>query len=144
MRAALDYVIAQAQAFMQPRISRATTAPAKLAAYIRSNLEFLADDRASAVAAVQIASNLPAGSEDRRLGRSTPDDFAVVLLAQLFRQGQAAGEMRDFDPDVMAVTVRAAIDAAVLRATADQVDLRAYAEELVQLFEHATGSESRS
>ena len=50
-------------------------------------------------------------------------------------RGQAAGEFRSFDPDVMAVTLRAAIDAA---ASTPDLDPHAYGAELVALFARAT------
>jgi hypothetical protein len=62
--------------------------------------------------------------------------------AEMFRRGQQNGELRSFDPRVMAVTVQAAIDAmfAYWVAHPDH-DLEAHADELADLFEHATRAE---
>ncbi|MBM0275911.1 TetR/AcrR family transcriptional regulator [Micromonospora tarensis] len=132
--AALRHIGARAQQFMVPAIEAESSARGKLAAYLRSNLRFLAERPAYARAAVEIARNLPRESTGADLGEDVP----VVLLAQLFVAGQEAGELRRFDPVVMAVTVRAAVDAAVDRfARDDGMDLAAYAEELCAIFDRA-------
>jgi AcrR family transcriptional regulator len=136
MREVLDYVVGKARDFMQPRIALARTARDRLAAYIRGNLEFLQDRPSYAVAAVQIVSNLPAEPTVAAQG-----DTSAALLEQFFVTAQAAGEMRPFDPMVMAVSLRAAIDAAVLRYVDTQMDLSDYADELVGLFDRATAME---
>ena len=138
MREALGYVIERGTAFMQPRIVQAGPARARLAAYIRSNLEFLAEQPASARAAVEILANLPAQAGQREFA-----DAAVAVLEQLFTAAQEAGEMRRFDPVAMAVSLRAAIDAAAIRSVTHPVDLRQYAGELVEIFDRATATEAR-
>lgn len=67
--------------------------------------------------------------------RSAGADDPIGRLAALSRAGQASGEFRTFDPVVMAVTVRAAIDAA---ASTPDLDPHAYGAELVALFTIAT------
>jgi AcrR family transcriptional regulator len=136
MREALGYVVERGSAFMRPRIVRAGPARARLAAYIRSNLEFLAEQPAYARAAVEILANLPA-----RAGQREFADAAVTVLEQLFTAAQEAGEMRRFDPVAMAVSLRAAIDAAATRSVTHPVDLRQYAGELVEIFDRATATE---
>lgn len=133
MREALDHVIAQAQEFMQPRIERARTSRTRLAAYIRSNLEFLAEHPAHARAALEIVPNLLP-----REDATEAADVSVALLEQSFVTAQAAGEMRSFDPSVMALTLRAAIDRAVLLSSEGPEKLAQHAEELVEIFERAT------
>ncbi|MEU5785339.1 TetR/AcrR family transcriptional regulator [Micromonospora lupini] len=132
--AALRHIGERAQQFMVPAIEAETSARGKLAAYLRSNFRFLGERPAYARAAVEIARNLPRETADADLREDVP----VVLLAQLFVSGQESGELRRFDPVVMAVTVRAAVDAAVERfASGDGMDLSAYAEELCALFDRA-------
>jgi AcrR family transcriptional regulator len=144
MREALGYVIEQGRAFMLPRIGRAGPARTRLAAYIRSNLEFLAERPAYARAAVIILANLPAPPPGEIEGAQEGTDEAVTALEQLFTAAQEAGEMRRFDPVAMAVSLRAAIDAAAGRSVAQHVDLRKYAEELVEIFDRATAAEVAS
>ena len=56
--------------------------------------------------------------------------------------GQAAGEMRQFDPVIMARMLRASIDTvAVIVATTASVHINHYANELVALFVRATAPE---
>ncbi|MFG1841707.1 TetR/AcrR family transcriptional regulator [Micromonospora sp. NPDC049175] len=132
--AALRHIGERAQQFMVPAIEAEASARGKLAAYLRSNFRFLGERPAYARAAVEIARNLPRDTTDADLREDVP----VVLLAQLFVSGQESGELRRFDPVVMAVTVRAAVDAAVERfARGDGMDLAAYAEELCAIFDRA-------
>jgi AcrR family transcriptional regulator len=132
--AALRHIGERAQQFMVPAIEAESSARGKLTAYLRSNLRFLAERPAYARAAVEIARNLPQEPGSADLGEDVP----VMLLAQLFAAGQESGELRQFDPVVMAVTVRAAVDAAVERFTrSDGMDLTAYADELCELFDRA-------
>lgn len=136
MREALGYVIEQGSAFMAPRIGRSGPARTRLAAYIRSNLEFLAERPAYVRAAVTILASLPGLP-----GEQEGADAAVAPLERMLAAAQEAGEMRRFDPTAMAVSLRAAIDAAAGRSVARQADLRAYAEELVEIFDRATATE---
>ncbi|MGV9214181.1 TetR/AcrR family transcriptional regulator [Micromonospora sp. RB23] len=136
--AALRHIGDRAQQFMVPAIEAESTARGKLAAYLRSNFRFLGERPAYARAAVEIVRNLPRDTADADLREDVP----VMLLAQLFVTGQESGELRRFDPVVMAVTVRAAVDAAVERfATGGGCDLAAYAEELCALFDHAIAAD---
>lgn len=139
MREALGYVTEQGTAFMTPRIGRSGPARIRLAAYIRSNLEFLAERPAYARAAVIILANLPG-----QPGEQEGTDAAIAPLERMFTAAQQAGEMRRFDPTAMALSLRAAIDAAASRSVARQADLHAYAEELVEIFDRATAAEVAS
>lgn len=67
----------------------------------------------------------------------------LAELAQVqeerFRQGQRAGVFREFDPAVMVMVIRGALDAATARAAADpHFDTSACARELADLFDLAT------
>jgi AcrR family transcriptional regulator len=139
--AALRHIGERAQQFMVPAIEAESSTRGKLAAYLRSNLRFLGERPAYARAAVEIVRNLPRDGEDADLREDVP----VMLLAQLFVAGQEAGELRRFDPVVMAATVRAAVDAAVERFTrGEATDLTAYAEELCALFDRAIAADPTS
>ncbi|WNI30547.1 hypothetical protein [Streptomyces sp. ITFR-6] len=60
-------------------------------------------------------------------------------MRQVLAEGQRAGEFREFDTFVMATTIQRSIDGLpfLLRSEPD-LDLAAYAEELVELFDRAT------
>jgi AcrR family transcriptional regulator len=141
MRAVVEAVLAAAAQYMQPRLQAATTAAEVLAAYIESNLEFIQEHPAHIRAVIDIAGNARAADGTPLVAPPTGAG-AVALLVQHFKAGQAAGEFRAFDPAVMAVSLRAAIDAAAGRlAEQPDLDLKAYAAELVSLFAHATRKE---
>lgn len=134
VRAVVEAVLSEAAEHMGKRLRAAATRPERLAAYIESNLEFIAEHPRAIRAVIEIAQN--ARTEDGLpLVRAQDVDDPVSRLAAEFRDGQAAGEFRAFDPVVMAVTLRAAIDAA---ASADGLDPHAYAAELVSIFTLAT------
>lgn len=125
-----------AATFMSPFIGEQTTAREKLRAYITANIKFIAEFPAHVRALQEIAFH----------GSSVPvaEDMTEAALSRLvhaFQEGQRAGEFRSFDPKVMAVTVRAAIDAAAGRIQAGD-DPAGYAEELATLVDRATTAPS--
>ncbi|MBV9916738.1 MAG: TetR family transcriptional regulator [Solirubrobacterales bacterium] len=137
----VDEVVTAGQAFMGPRIEAAEGARSKLRAYLQSNLEFMASYRAHVVAVAEILSALPR----QRGGQPAPyahwHERGIAQLQDLLREGQRGGEFAGFSTRVMAVTIRAAIDAVGYQLAADpNLDLRATARELTVLFDRATGS----
>lgn len=134
VRAVVGAVLAEAGDYMRKRLHAAGTRTEQLAAYIESNLEFIAEHRTAIRAVIEIEANARA-DDGTPLIRSESAEDPLDLLATLFRDGQQAAEFRAFDPRVMAVTLRAAIDAAA--ATPD-LDPHAYAAELVTIFVLAT------
>jgi AcrR family transcriptional regulator len=134
VRAVVGAVLAEAGEYMRKRLRAAATRSEQLAAYIESNLEFIAEHPTAIQAVIEIAANARAGDGTPLIRTESAED-PVGLLAAMFRDGQAAGEFRAFDPVVMAVTLRAAIDAA---ASTPDLDPHAYAAELVALFTLAT------
>ncbi len=127
----------QAKAFIRPRILAEAPGPGMLRAYIVSNLAFMRDHRNNVIAMVEIA-----GSADgRRLYYGDTDVIdAVGALDQLLSGLQTADQLRrDFDPRVMAIAIRAAIEAASPRLARDPAfDIDNYAREIVTLFDRAT------
>ncbi|GAA2007220.1 TetR/AcrR family transcriptional regulator [Microbacterium ulmi] len=131
LQAVLQHVIGQAGEVMSPVIAAARSPREKLAAYIRSNLAFLAErpDYARTAVAVLAAGTAAADSTT---------DQAEDLLVSLFLDAQRDGVMRSFDAPTFAATVRAAIDSTVTRfAHSPQLDLVACGEQLVDLFDRA-------
>jgi AcrR family transcriptional regulator len=126
----LRRVTTDAAVRMRPAIDAAEGMDAKLAAYIRSNIEFIAD-RPDHVRAVQqiVYGGEPVPTEEA--------DAAVARLVLLFEEGQRTGVFRKFDPMLMAYTVRAAIDASAGRLIAG-ADAEHCATELVEIFHRAT------
>ncbi|MGW3046043.1 TetR/AcrR family transcriptional regulator [Kitasatospora sp. NPDC001159] len=137
----VDTVQDEARAFIQPRIRAHTEPAAMLAAYIESNLEFLAEHPVQVRALVDV---LAAARREDGAPLVSPAGFdtPVALLVQHLRDGQRAGAFREFDAEAMATAIRASIDAAANRlAVGDDFDARAYGRELSTLFALATRRE---
>ncbi|TDU89536.1 TetR family transcriptional regulator [Kribbella voronezhensis] len=129
----LHRVTTDAGAFMRPALDAAAGPAAKLAAYIRSNVEFIAS-RPDHVRAVQqiVFGQVPVPSEE--------SDGAIARLAGLFDDGQRSGDFRTFDSTLMAAALRAAIDAVAGRLVAG-ADPQVCADELTETFHRATRAE---
>jgi AcrR family transcriptional regulator len=132
-------VAVKGEAFIRARATAEATAPGRLRAWIESNLEFMAAHRKEMVAFFEIA----VGSRgDQAVGAAV----AVVLtggvaaVRELLASGQAVGEFReDFDPQVTAMAIRAAVDAVPPRLARDPgFDVARYGRELADLFDVAT------
>jgi AcrR family transcriptional regulator len=138
MAQVLTTVYADGAAFMGPRIGAETTAAGRLRAYVESNLEYMrAHPRrmAATVALVvggALADDLPGIDPDEAEG--------LAPLEELLRQGQAAGEFRDFDPTFMARAIRNVIDGIPPRVSDPGFDMNACIRELTTLVELATRS----
>ena len=133
-------VLESGKAYMRSRVDPESSGPEALHAYIESNLAFMGEHPNYMVAIVEIGRNgLSADGQRRFYGDADVDD-AVRILEGALARFQAAGEMRqDFDPRVMAVAIRAAIDAVPRRLAHDpQLDVDNYAREIANLFDRAT------
>ena len=133
-------VVAAGQAFMVPVIEAAAPGRARLRAYIESNLAFMAGHRAQITAAAEVLNALPRHSDGQAAAYAPLHARGLEQLAGYLREGQAIGQLRRFAPDVMAQTIRAAIDAVGYRLAGEPgLDLAAWACELADLFDHAAG-----
>lgn len=105
----------------------------ELMAYIRSNLAFVADHPRHVRAVMEVAANLRAAG-----GVEGAEDPLSAHLRELIERGQATGELADVDAGVLAVTIRASIDAAAARAACDpRADPRSHAEHLITIVRRA-------
>ncbi|MGW6444986.1 TetR/AcrR family transcriptional regulator [Lentzea sp. NPDC055074] len=86
-------------------------------------------------------SQIAAAARDAEAARTWAEEQNARTLTELedmFREGQACGELREFTPRVMAVSVLAAMEAAPAELMArPDTDVSAYASELADLFERA-------
>jgi AcrR family transcriptional regulator len=129
-------VLQHAWASMQPRIEAQTTGPEMLRAYIESNLEFMRDNPNQLSAVVEIVRATIAGAKSPFGGNR---DGGVHFLAELLTRFQTAGDFRpDFEPNAMAIAIRAVIDAAPGRLADPAFDIEQYAREAVTIFDRAT------
>jgi AcrR family transcriptional regulator len=127
----------QAIAYIRPRVLAESTGPAMLRAYIESNLAFMRDHRNNVIAMIEISRS----AEGRRIhSGDTAVINAVGALEHVLSESQTAGQFRpDFDPHVMAIAIRAAIEAASPRLVLDpDFDMDHYASEIITVFDLAT------
>jgi AcrR family transcriptional regulator len=127
----------EAKGYIRPRIFAESTGPATLRAYIESNLAFMRDHRNNVIAMTEIARS----AEGRRTFYSDVDVADAVRALEHGLSGfQTAGQLRpDFDPHVMAIAIRAAIEAASpLLALDPEFDIDNYSHEIVTVFDLAT------
>jgi TetR/AcrR family fatty acid metabolism transcriptional regulator len=127
----------EAKAYIRPRILAESTGPGMLRAYIRSNLAFMRDHRNNVIAMIEIARS----AEGQRIFYSDTDVVdAVGALEHVLSGFQEAGQFRPgFDPHVMAMAIRAAIEAASPRLALDAgFDIDNYASDIATTFDLAT------
>jgi AcrR family transcriptional regulator len=131
-------VFSDGAAFMVPRIDAEPTPARQLRAYIESNLEYMRAHPNRMTATVEIVLG---GAIAKGLPGIDPDQAeGLAHLEELLRQGQAAGEFRDFDPTFMARAIRNVIDGIPPHVSDPGFDMDACIRELTTLFELATRS----
>ena len=133
---------ARGRAYLGPRLEAEPTGAGMLRTYIESNLAFMRENRNHVVAAVEIALN-GRGADGSPLYDFSIREAGVAALRQLLAHFQGTGEFRaDFDPLVMAMAIRAALDAVPPRLARDPgLDVGHYGRELADLFHLATRPE---
>jgi AcrR family transcriptional regulator len=127
-------VAADATRVMTDRIVAETTWPGRLRAYIVSNLEFIDGHRLEVLALIALIHGTSPGNGGSSAYERN-DERAVAELTALLRAGQQAGEFGPFRAEVVARSIRGAIDALepVLRFQ-PETDLSAYGAELAGIF----------
>jgi TetR/AcrR family transcriptional regulator, fatty acid metabolism regulator protein len=132
-------LVARGVAYMEPQIDAEPTGAGKLRAYIESNLAFMRENRNHMVAIVEIALNARA-ADGSRLYDFSVQDAGVAALEQLLAYFQGTGEFRGgFDPHVMAMAIRAAINAVPVQLARDPaLDVGHHAREIADMFHIAT------
>jgi len=132
----LRIALATYATFMKSRMDGAASVSGKLRAYLTGTAEYIAEHRIWHVAVIEIAFNATS-ADGRPLVATMPLQAPEPSVEDILRQGQRGGELRDFDVTVVAGVMRSAIThALVMRQRGDPgIDLGAYAEELVRLFD---------
>jgi AcrR family transcriptional regulator len=133
---------AKGRAYMGPRLEAESTGAGMLRTYIEANLAFVRENRSHVAAVVEIALNARSTDGHPLYDMSIREEGAEALR-QLLGYFQGTGEFRaDFDPAVMAMTIRATLDAVPARLARDPgLDLDHYGRELAALFHIATRPE---
>jgi TetR/AcrR family fatty acid metabolism transcriptional regulator len=141
MEQIVEQVYREITEFVLPRMEKETTATGALRVNIRSVAAYMRGHRVQLLALGEIFNNVRTTDGKRRYGIAFNEPI-YEARADLFRRGQQSGELRSFDPRVMAITVQAAIDEMFAYwVTYPDHDLEAHADELADLFEHATRAE---
>jgi AcrR family transcriptional regulator len=138
MQAVVDEVFSTAGQYIAPYVLAEPTPSGKLRGFIRGSARFYTEYREHVVAVRDVWANFRRLDGTQRFGMESHEpEFEVV--SQILREGQARGEFREFDPRVMAITLRQALDGlATFVATDPDLDVDAYTSELVALFDRAT------
>lgn len=142
-------IYADTWAFMEPRVEAQTTAVGQLGAYITAELDYMCEYRARLLAVADIVANHRTADGSLRFtpdaeGAQGAEGLGLGVLTGILTRGQRAGEFRDFDPQVLAVTVNHALDGALVQWVSEpSLDLDAYATELRTLFDLATRRRQR-
>ena len=144
IRQVVAEIIEAGKAYMIPRILAKPPGPGMLRAYIESNLGFMREHRHYMVAIVEIRRNgLTADGAERFYGDANVDEFAGELENLLAMIQAAEGLRSDFDPKIMAIVIRAAIDAVARQLAANpNLDIDNYAKEIANTFDLATRVET--
>ena len=145
MRQVAIEIVEAARDYIVPRVLAESTGPATLRVYIESHLGFMREHRNYMVAIVEIVRNGGLTTNGRQRFDGQDVDGAIRFLEELLARFQAEGGLRsDFDPRVMAVAIRAAIDSVPYRLVADpDLDADHYASEIATTFDLATRLEAR-
>ena len=131
-------VLASAETWMIPRIAGAGSYREALHRYISANVSFLSAHRVDIRALTEVLANA-------RVTPGVPEIFetsqreAVRALEALFSDGRTSGEFGDVPASILAMSLRATIDATSerLRDNPD-FDLAEFERQLIVLFDRAT------
>lgn len=116
-------------AYMTERILAQSTPTGRLHAYLDSNLRFIAERAAHITAVHRIQENA---------GPTGDGASAIAPLRQLLASGQDAGEFGEFDPQVVALTIRAIVDGASYYFTENPgLDIDHHISETIRIFDRA-------
>ncbi|MGV0741446.1 TetR/AcrR family transcriptional regulator [Mycolicibacterium sp. XJ870] len=134
-------------AVIVPAVVAETTATAKLSAYIRANIAFIASNRSIAVAMLELMAGFR-DDDGLRLDQAAAKavhehpptgDLAALDPLTIFEAGLRDGEFRDLSPLFMKNILRGALDSAAAEYARDpDYDVVGHGEQLIAIFEQAT------
>jgi len=137
----VEEVYRLAQGEVGPPVATASTPREALLAFIEGSIDFYARHPAHMAALVEVFAADRHSSDRSRAGRAEHRRETADLSA-LLTEGQQRGEFRSFDVEVMAATIRAALDAALLHITSGGA-VEVLRAELRRTFDAATRKENR-
>jgi TetR/AcrR family transcriptional regulator, fatty acid metabolism regulator protein len=134
-------------AVIVPAVAAESTAAGKLTAYIRANISFVAANRSTAVAMLELLAGYRDDDGlrfDQAAAKAAAEhpltgDLAALDPLSIFEQGLRNGEFRDLSALFMKNALRGALDSAAWEYARDaDYDIVGYGEELVAIFDRAT------
>lgn len=139
MRATVTHVYTALEAHIAERLAAADGPAGELAAYVRAVVAFVDGHRDE----MRALASIFVGFRDESGASSTydadTDQRAIGTVEAILRRGQDTGEFRRFDPFVVGSLVQRSVDGLpFLLETRPDLDLDAYADELVETFARAT------
>jgi TetR/AcrR family transcriptional regulator, fatty acid metabolism regulator protein len=145
IRELVSELSAKGRAYLGPRLEAEPTGTGMLRTYIQANLAFIRENRNHVLATVEIALN-GRSADGSPLYDLSIREAGIAALQELLAHFQGTGEFRtDFDPLVMALAIRATLDAVPARLARDPgLDLDYYGRELADLFQIATTTHGKS
>ena len=132
-------VYAEGAQYIMPRVQAADSASARLAAYLRSSLEYIRDHGRDIAAVTELAASARTREGTPRFaGGLGGIEQALKPLQALLQQGQDAGVFAEFDTRVMAWTIRILIDSVPRRKLDPEFNFDTCTSELITLVDRAT------
>lgn len=132
----VDSVLADIARFLAERVASADDPAGRLRSHIEGNLAYIGAHRRQMKALLEVFLNW--GVRD---GSGAPE-VLVAPLERLLADGQASGAFRAFDVRVVAAAIQRTIEGLpLLMERHPDLDLAAYAAELVELFDRGTRGE---
>lgn len=138
MTATLTTLIDHHDRFVTEHTVTTDDRPALLRSFLETEIAYLAAYPRHVHAVTEIATN-GRDSDGSPLFELVVRDLRVGRLARQLAQGQREGHFTTFDPEIMARTIRSALEGLAQQLLADpDLDLRHYTDELTALFTRAT------
>ncbi|MRH88527.1 TetR family transcriptional regulator [Nocardia sp. SYP-A9097] len=124
--------------YMTPLITAVEGWRGKVLTYIESNLDFVDANKRYVAAMTDVVLNLRDTEGKSVFATVEGADEVLGPLADLLREGQREGDFGDFDPVLMAKSIRDVIDGTAGRAiTEPDFDVRVYAAHVCRIFDLA-------
>ena len=128
--------------YVNEQVAARTAAGEKLQTYIKANLTHMGRQPKRYLAMMEVVMNAKTSDGEsifKAISQADDDELGYTELEDIFRAGQAGGEFRDFDPRVMAIALRGAIDKVLGQiANHPRLELSHHIHELCAMFDHAT------
>ncbi|MEW1734748.1 TetR/AcrR family transcriptional regulator [Nocardia beijingensis] len=125
--------------YIAPRVAAAAGPRASLLAYLESNLGFIDANTTYVAALIEVVTNLRDAAGNPKFTSADGERDIIAPLTDILSEGQRSGEFGEFDPLLMAKSIRDAVDGAAGRAVREpDFAMDAYAAHLCRLFDVAT------